>query len=94
MYRLRAAAFAVVMTAAVFGIALLGVGWLLGLHSFWDTLTARWFPAAAVVFNGCVTSILVIFLVVRRKRDERAAEKNDQALRSASQRLQRTGPRF
>ena len=94
MYRLRAAAFAVAMTAVIFGVGILGVGWLLGLHGFWGTVTARWFPAAAVVFNASVTSVLVVVLAVRRKRGERAAEENDKVLRSASQRLQRTGPRF
>jgi membrane protein implicated in regulation of membrane protease activity len=89
MSRIRAAALALVVTLAIFALAVAAAMWLFGSATFMDALSARWFPAAIVAFNALVTCLLVVVLVVRRRRAEKEAEEERPDLYSASERLRR-----
>jgi hypothetical protein len=89
MSRKLAAALAILITFAIFGVALAASLWLLGAKSFLAVLSARWFPAVMVVFNSVVVCVLVIVMTLRRKREEKTKIPEDKGLHSASERLRR-----
>ncbi len=89
MSRLGAAALALLVTLAIFGMAVAAAVWLFGATTFLEALNARWFPLAVVVFNSLVISLLVIVLAIRRRRADKDAEQDRSGLLSASERLKR-----
>ncbi len=89
MARASALALAVLVCAAIFGVALLAVHWLLGSAGFWQTVQARWFPVALILFNSVTFSVVAGVALIRQRRAERRAQAEEAGLISASERFRR-----